>query len=90
MQSVTKQKIQIGISHQQSVAAQKYKRACVTVLNTLSHHAIKFSCHGHFNASKCLISIGCRLTTKQQLKCSSVVCQAKVVHEGIYNKVGIE
>ena len=40
MQSVTKQKIQTGISHPQSVAAQKYKRTCVTVLNTLSHHRI--------------------------------------------------
>ena len=65
-------------------------RTCITVLNTLSRHAIKSLCHRHFNVSKCLISIGCRLTTKQELKCSSVICQAKVVHEGIYNKVRIE
>ena len=46
MQSVTsfdkiKQKIQTEISHQQNVAAQKYKGNCFTILNTLSHHAIK-------------------------------------------------
>ena len=29
------------MSHQQNVAAQKYKRTCITVLDTLSHHAIK-------------------------------------------------
>ena len=29
------------ISHQQNVAAQKYKRTCITVLNTLSDYAIK-------------------------------------------------
>ena len=31
------------ISHQQNVAAQKYKRTCITVLNTLPHHAITVS-----------------------------------------------
>ena len=36
-----KQKIQTEISHQQNVAVEKYKRACTTVLNTLSHYAIK-------------------------------------------------
>ena len=37
-----KQNIQTEISHQQNVAAaQKYKRTCITVLNTLSHYTIK-------------------------------------------------
>ena len=34
-------KNQTEISHQQNVAAQKYKRTCITVLNTLSLYAIK-------------------------------------------------
>ena len=40
-QKATKQNIQTEISRQQSVAAHKYKRTCIAVLNTLSHHAIK-------------------------------------------------
>ena len=36
-------KIQTEISHHQNFAAQKYKRTCITVLNTLSHYAINFS-----------------------------------------------
>ena len=51
-------KIQTEISHQQNVAAQKYERTGNTVLNTLSHHAIKIfvswallmlTCKAHIN-----------------------------------------
>ena len=41
MPHYAKQKIQTEISQQQNVAAQKYKRTCITVLNTLSHYATK-------------------------------------------------
>ena len=36
-----KQKIQTEQSHQQNVAGKNFKRTCITVLNTLSHHVIK-------------------------------------------------
>ena len=40
MQSVTQlaDKLQ---THKQNVAAQTFKRTCITILNTLSHHVIK-------------------------------------------------
>ena len=41
MPHYAKQKIQIEISQQQNVAEPKYKRTCITVLNTLSHYATK-------------------------------------------------
>ena len=44
-------KIQTEISHRQNVGAQNYKRTCITVLNVLSHNAIKFSFHKHFKTS---------------------------------------
>ena len=36
-----KQKIQTGISHYQSVGAQRYTRTCITVWKGLAHNAIK-------------------------------------------------
>ena len=38
--SVENKKIQTEISRQQNVAAQKLKRICTTVINTVSPHAI--------------------------------------------------
>ena len=51
-------------SHQQSVGAQKYKRICITVLYILSHHAIFFLGHGHFNWKKGIVTTRSRWVSR--------------------------